>query len=226
MARKWQVQSGKRVRNAALGIAASAAMVAGESTSAAIVHNNNLLNNNLNNEGPVNNLDVDFDRDGTPDAQFVINNDLATNIAGLSLNPGPLNNGFGLLLPAVQRPLQNGDLVGPNNNFISNNANIANLDGGTFLNNEDIVNNDGSAFLGFNFNAEGAVNSPGTLNGWMRVQIDPRTLNLNLFEYAYETEPGKPIAVGAIPEPNTLALLATGVVGLLAWRRPRERRPV
>ena len=55
--------------------------------------------------------------------------------------------------------------------------------------------------------------------GWIGVT---RTgLELDAFAWGYETDPGVPIAAGAVPEPGTLALLAFGA-GAAATRRRRR----
>jgi len=46
---------------------------------------------------------------------------------------------------------------------------------------------------------------------------------LRLFRTAYETEPGKSIAAGVVPEPPSLVLLAAGAAGLAALRRKRAK---
>jgi hypothetical protein len=63
-----------------------------------------------------------------------------------------------------------------------------------------------------------------TFYGWARVQIttDHTTpmLSLRLIDYAYDDMPDTEIAAGAgIPEPGSLGLLASGVLGLAAWRK-------
>ena len=58
--------------------------------------------------------------------------------------------------------------------------------------------------------------------GWAALSVDADTLKATLFGYAYEEEPGKPIAAGAVPAPSSLLLLATGAAVLLASRRNRK----
>jgi hypothetical protein len=81
-----------------------------------------------------------------------------------------------------------------------------------------IANSNGN-YIGFRFN-DGA----NTLFGWARFELSssissqPRTL----VEYAYETS-GAGIAVGAVPEPGTYAMMGLGVASLLLATRRRQR---
>jgi hypothetical protein len=64
--------------------------------------------------------------------------------------------------------------------------------------------------------------------GWIRIHVgeqDDVPNAITALDWAYESEPGVGIQAGstqAVPEPGTLALLATGAAGLLAWRRRRQ----
>jgi hypothetical protein len=40
----------------------------------------------------------------------------------------------------------------------------------------------------------------------------------------YETAPGVPVTVGAVPEPSSIALLSMGAAGVAAWKVHRKRR--
>lgn len=69
-------------------------------------------------------------------------------------------------------------------------------------------------FMGFAFESGGD-----THYGWATLNIDltlPGTVTIS--EWAYETNPNTAIAMGAVPEPSSLALLALGAGGLAAWR--------
>jgi hypothetical protein len=62
--------------------------------------------------------------------------------------------------------------------------------------------------------------------GWIRVEVLDRNQDgygdaIEAIDWAYNNTPGAPINAGQVPEPGSLslALLATGATGLLAWRR-------
>ncbi len=57
--------------------------------------------------------------------------------------------------------------------------------------------------------------------GWLDLEGRPDH-NLTLHGFAYETNPGKAIPAGAVPEPPSLALLAAGAAGLAMLRRKRR----
>lgn len=67
--------------------------------------------------------------------------------------------------------------------------------------------------IGFQFDISGA-----THYGWAEMDIDNQLI-VNITRWAYESTPGKSVAVGAIPEPNSLALLGLGAGGLMLTRR-------
>ena len=76
----------------------------------------------------------------------------------------------------------------------------------------------GTGFIGFRFNAGG-----GLQYGWARVTMDGAPGNtFTLVDYAYG-DVGDNITAGEVPEPGSLALLALGGVGLVAWRKRRAK---
>ncbi|MFO0959580.1 MAG: PEP-CTERM sorting domain-containing protein [Isosphaeraceae bacterium] len=81
--------------------------------------------------------------------------------------------------------------------------------------------NSANNYIGFRFFNE----STNSLNyGWMQFSLSS-SLNgqpRSIVAYAYENT-GAAIRVGAVPEPATLAMLATGVAGLAAFRLARRR---
>ena len=56
--------------------------------------------------------------------------------------------------------------------------------------------------------------------GWINLVVAEFIPYAEIYGWAYESEPGKPIIAGAVPEPSTLALFALGG-GLLAAKRRR-----
>ena len=84
--------------------------------------------------------------------------------------------------------------------------------------------NSGIGFVGFRFN-----NGAGVQYGWVRVRMSKLPQNaFTVLDYAY-ADPGEPISTGQrssderAPDQGSLGWLATGAVGLLAWRKSRSR---
>jgi len=78
--------------------------------------------------------------------------------------------------------------------------------------------NAGSGYIGFRFNDADDVQQ----HGWIRVTLDGAPLNsLTIEEFAFTTR-GESIAVGQVPEPGSLGLLALGALGLMCTR---SRKP-
>jgi hypothetical protein len=76
----------------------------------------------------------------------------------------------------------------------------------------------GVGFIGLRFNT-----GAGVQYGWIRLNMSGATDNhYTLVDYAWG-DVGDAIVTGQIPEPGSLALLAVGAVGLLAWRRQRAK---
>jgi hypothetical protein len=68
--------------------------------------------------------------------------------------------------------------------------------------------------------------------GWGVMEIDQRNTTglpasgqgFVITNAYYETAPGVPVTVGAIPEPSSIALLSMGAAGVAAWKVHRKRR--
>ena len=76
----------------------------------------------------------------------------------------------------------------------------------------------GEGFVGFRFNT-----GAGVQYGWIRLIMSGSPDNhYTMVDYAWG-DVGDVILTGQIPEPGSLALLAVGAVGLLAWRRQRAK---
>lgn len=80
--------------------------------------------------------------------------------------------------------------------------------------------NSGEGFLAIRFD-----DGNGFSYGWLRLDMSGGGLNsINVIDYAFGA-PNESITVGqtsAVPEPSSLALLAMGATGTLAWRRRRQ----
>jgi hypothetical protein len=78
-------------------------------------------------------------------------------------------------------------------------------------------------YLGFSFTDP--HNSAQTDYGWAEISESSHQNTLTLVNAAYN-ESGGPIMAGEVPEPGSLALLASGAGCLAAWRlRSRQRQP-
>ena len=76
----------------------------------------------------------------------------------------------------------------------------------------------GLGFIGLKFNT-----GAGVQYGWVRIIMNGAPDNsYTMVDYAWG-DVGDTILTGQIPEPGSLALLAVGAVGLLAWRRQRAK---
>jgi hypothetical protein len=60
--------------------------------------------------------------------------------------------------------------------------------------------------------------------GWVELSMPSDLSSLTIYGYAYETDADTAIAAGAVPVPSSLLLLATGALGVLAYRRRRQNR--
>jgi len=75
--------------------------------------------------------------------------------------------------------------------------------------------------FGFKF-----LNGADTHFGWGSIEIGADLSQRTLRQIAFNSIAGQGIAVAAVPEPSSLALLASGVLGLAAWRRSRKDKSV
>ncbi len=167
-------------------------------------------------------------------AQFALPAGQSFSLSNLRSGPGPGAGGLGMIGGA--QFIGNSNLGGAYNNVLfaypSKLAMGANLAGGPFA-----AKAFGTLAFGANYpNAhwvqagEGYIcfkftDAAGTEYGWMDLSTNGSVAGeaLTLKSYAYTTA-GEQITAGqtAVPEPGSLALLAAGGAGLLAWRQRRR----
>jgi len=75
-----------------------------------------------------------------------------------------------------------------------------------------------TGFFGFRF----TNTSGGTHFGWGELTINADASGFSVNRAYYNDVAGESIAVGAIPEPSSVALLALGAAGLATWRRRKS----
>lgn len=123
------------------------------------------------------------------------------------------------------RSFEYGDEIGPGLPQPMNGA-YPNHSGIVSTNPTNFRNADEPQYWGFGLNIDGEIHY-----GWGRLATtndggSPAKYTATLYEYAYESEPGVPVAAGvvsSVPEASSLALLAAGGGGLsLAARRRRQ----
>lgn len=91
----------------------------------------------------------------------------------------------------------------------------------------DFVNRELPGLLGLKF----VDLNNDTFYGWARVRVyfdntdpDAPLLTMDLIDYAYNNTPDRSITAGdPVPEPGSLGLLASGALGLAAWRKRKAK---
>jgi hypothetical protein len=105
------------------------------------------------------------------------------------------------------------------------------MSSGTFLGNQygPFIGSDfasygfgpGSNFFGFRFN-DGI--GTGLNYGWGVIDFDLTSGTVTISEWHYETDDNVGVHIDAVPEPNSLVLLAAGAAGVAAYRRRRTTK--
>jgi hypothetical protein len=178
-----------------------------------------------------NNSTVDIDFDGAGGAEFAITHasGVTTKTIGSKISTKPFNrlgmaNGTGATslgvvgLPKPAR-LGNGVTVSSLSPFTPFSAfQPSNLAGGF---GGGAWNGGQTGFIGVRFNLGG-----GPLYGWIQLQTPAPGLSGStgqILGYAYENSGGAiTTPASAVPEPNTLLLLASGALGVLALKRRKR----
>lgn len=117
---------------------------------------------------------------------------------------------------------RNGGATVNGGGFVSAPPTQANFLDGGYLNNAQEGSDN---YVAFRFTSAD-VNGGAPVYGWARIELpalENAEGNMKLVGWAYENT-GAAIAVGAIPEPSGLALLALGAAGTTAFHRRRRER--
>jgi hypothetical protein len=75
------------------------------------------------------------------------------------------------------------------------------------------------AYVGIEFQSDDGIHY-----GWFDVEGDPSTPYAVVYGWAYESTPGMGIIAGAVPEPSSVLLFASGMVAILMFRTKKRNR--
>jgi PEP-CTERM motif len=206
-------------------VLASSALLASTSGLDAAVITSGPLNQTLNVTEGSDVLDFDFDSDGDTDLSvFAFDSTTESSfIRGVSAY------GLGIALSEscecnlVAKAFRGGQVVGPDSNFYYYGYLLKDYLGQT-LTQQALIGewpNDISQFrfLGFQF-----LGSDEQLHyGWMKLAVQLGSADVNIVEWAYESEADVEIEITTpLPEPASMALMALGAAGVAALKRRRR----